>query len=107
MFSRKKGKEKVTVKLTENPHFYLQIPRKQSVSEFDIFKDGKGFHREALTHIGPDQNDIVYIIPDKSCRLYLNVAEPRVFGNLWCPQKKFILKGEWIISYQFLLPANT
>jgi hypothetical protein len=98
MLNCRKGNEKLTFTLKDNPHFYHKFPIKASESEFDIWKDGKGFHRDPLTEIGPDleQNDTVYIIPDKSCRLYLDVAESRVFGNLWCPQKKVILKGEWM-----------
>jgi hypothetical protein len=98
MFSRRKGNEKLTFTLQDNPHFYHEFPLKDSVSEFDSWKDGRGFHRDPLTEIGPglEQTGTIYIIPDKPCRLFLDVPEPRVFGNLWCPQKKVILKGECI-----------
>jgi hypothetical protein len=96
MFSCRKGDQKLTFRLQDNPHFYHKFPLKASESEFDSRKDGKGFHRDPLTEIGPglEQTDTVFIIPDKPCRLYLDVAEPRVFGNLWHPRRKVILKGE-------------
>jgi hypothetical protein len=106
MFSCRKGNEKLTFTLQDNPHFYRKFPLKASESEFDSWKDGKGFQREPLTEIS-EQIRTVYVIPDKPCRLYLDVPEPRVFGNLWCPQKKVILKGERISFYLFPLRANT
>ncbi|KAH9974891.1 hypothetical protein BGW80DRAFT_121903 [Lactifluus volemus] len=93
IFHNKKGDKRITLK--DNPHFYLKLPSKGLESEFDSWKDGKGFHRDPLTHIGPDleQNGTVYVILDRSSsRLYLDVAESRVFGNLWHPRKKIILK---------------
>ncbi|KAI0247276.1 hypothetical protein BJV78DRAFT_1247170 [Lactifluus subvellereus] len=92
IFSHRKGEGRITLK--ENPHFYLEIPQEGSKSEFDSLQDGKGFHRDPLTQIGPGlgQNDTVYVLLDKSCRLYLDVGKPRVFGNLWHPQKRIILK---------------
>jgi hypothetical protein len=106
IFSRRKGDRRITLK--ENPHFYLKIPRKGAESEFDSWQDGKGFHRDPLSQIGPDleQNGTVYVILDKKCRLYLDVAETRVFGNLCQPHKKIILKGEWVFLSQYLLRAN-
>jgi hypothetical protein len=92
IFSRRRDNKRITLK--ENPHFYLDIPQKGSESEFDSWK---GFHRDPLTQIGPglENNSTVYVLRDKSCRLYLDldVAGSRVFGNLWQPHKKIILKG--------------
>jgi hypothetical protein len=87
MFSRRKGNEKGAFSLKDNLHFYDAFPLKASESGFD----GKDFHQDALTEIRPEQGT-VYVIPDKPCRLFLDVYEPRVFGNLWCPRKKVILK---------------
>jgi hypothetical protein len=98
-FSRKRSKERIPVTLKENPHFYLKIPQNgDSDPGFDSWEDGKGFHREPLTQIGfgLEEGDTVYVLWDKPCRLYVDVAKPRVFGNLWQPQKKIILKGAWV-----------
>ena len=107
IFSRRKGEGRVTLK--ENPHFYLEIPQEGSKSEFDSWQDGKGFHRDPLTQIGPGlgQNSTVYVLLDKSCRLYLDIDQPRVFGNLWHPQKRVILKGEWVFLSWLFLRANS
>jgi hypothetical protein len=98
VFNHRKGHGIHTFTLKDNPHFYPEFPLKGHESEFDTWKDGKGFHRKPLMHIGPglENHDTVYVIPDKPCRLYLDVDQPRVFGNLWCPHRKVILKGEWI-----------
>jgi hypothetical protein len=98
LLSLKKGKDRFPFKLKDNPHFYLDIPPKQPTSAFDRWENGRGFHRDPLTHMGSklEKHDIIFVLSDKSCRLYLysDDAEPRVFGNLWQPHKKYILKGE-------------
>ena len=89
----------------QNPHFYSQLPKE--APRFD-----RNFHhdplkdddfRKALGHRDP-----IYILSDKPCRLRLDVTNPRVFGNVWQPHHKFILKGEWIsssVSYGLILKS--
>jgi hypothetical protein len=100
LLKRKKGKEGPAFNFKLHLHFYLDIPQKPSKSKFDIWENGRGFHRDPLTHMGSKLRDYdtLYALPDKSCRLYLysDGPAPRVFGNLWQPHKKYILKGEWV-----------
>jgi hypothetical protein len=43
-----------------------------------------------------EDNETVYVLLDKSCRLYLYLAEPRIYGNVWQTPKGIILKGQWV-----------
>jgi hypothetical protein len=73
-----------------NPHFYLQLPKDPASY------DGK-FRKEPLKDFahGLRQGDTIYVLLDKSCRLFLDANIPRVFGNLWKPHRTVILKGEY------------
>jgi hypothetical protein len=88
-FSRYKDDRRITLK--QNPHFYLRLPRKAS----DFHRE---FRQDPLTDFGAglEDNAKVYVLLDKSCRLYLDLAIPRIFGNMWHPHKAIILKGELV-----------
>ena len=83
-----KDDKKITWK--QNPHFYSELPK-----EAPHF--GPKFHCKPLKDfcqaLGEDSVPI-YILRDKSCRLHLDDANPRVFGNVWHPYHTVILKGE-------------
>jgi hypothetical protein len=81
----------------QNPHFYLQLA-KDAASYDRNFKKGplKDFAHSLR------QEDTIYVLLDKSCRLFLDAAQPhipRIFGNLWKPHKTVILKGEYPSRY--------
>ncbi|KAI9435105.1 hypothetical protein H4582DRAFT_1972877 [Lactarius indigo] len=88
-----KRADKILPKVTSrrNPHFYRHLPR--DAASFD-----SSFHKVPLKEFsayGFDQGDTIYIILDKSCRLFLDAAKPhipRIFGNLWKPHETVILK---------------
>ena len=58
---------------------------------------GRNFHKEPFKFdfsCDLKENDTIYVLLDKSCHLFLHIAKPRTFGNLWKPDKVVILKGE-------------
>ncbi|KAH9169943.1 hypothetical protein EDB89DRAFT_1364293 [Lactarius sanguifluus] len=74
----------------QNPHFYLRL------SKYPASFDSE-FHKEPLKDLFHDlrHGDTIYVLLDKSCRLFLDAAKPhipRIFGNLWKPHKTVILK---------------
>ncbi|KAI9435076.1 hypothetical protein H4582DRAFT_702259 [Lactarius indigo] len=74
----------------QNPHFYRQLSK-------DAASYDSKFHQYPLKDFshGLDQGDTIYILLDKSCRLFLDAANPhipRIFGNLWKPDQTVILK---------------
>ncbi|KAI9435106.1 hypothetical protein H4582DRAFT_703691 [Lactarius indigo] len=74
----------------QNPHFYRQLSK-------DPASYDSGFHKLPLKDFahGLDQGDKIYVLLDKSCRLFLDAATPhipRIFGNLWKPHETVILK---------------
>jgi hypothetical protein len=86
-FSRYPEKSAERIAATQNPHFYLQLS-----SEATSF-DNK-FRKDPLKDLayGLKQGDTSYVLLDKSCRLFLDTAKPRIFGNLWKPHRTVILK---------------
>ena len=77
--------------LKQNPHFYLELSD-------DPASYGSKFHKVPLRDFAYLQRDTIYVLLDKSCRLFLDVAKPhtpRIFSNLWKPHRKVILKGEY------------
>ena len=90
-FSRypKNYPERITPK--QNPHFYLQLSN-DAASYDSKFK--KGPLKDFAYRLHPE--DTIYVLLDKSCRLFLDAAPPyipRIFGNLWKPHRTVILKG--------------
>ncbi|KAI9449363.1 hypothetical protein BJY52DRAFT_253247 [Lactarius psammicola] len=75
--------EKTT--LRQNPHFYHQLSN-------DAASFGSRFHKDPLRDFAHLQRDSVYVLSDKSCRLFLDTTKPRIFGNLWKPHQTIILK---------------
>jgi hypothetical protein len=77
----------------QNPHFYLELSK-------DATRYGNKFHTNSLQDEfgrGLQKGDTIYVLVDKSCRLFLDAAKPhipRIFGNLWKPHRSVILKGE-------------
>ena len=81
----------MALNLKQNPHFYLRL------SEFPAIYGSK-FHKDPLRDFAHLQTDTIFVLSDKSCRLFLDVAKPhipRIFSNLWKPHKKVILKGKY------------
>ena len=76
----------------QNPHVYSDLP--SVAREF-----GRNFHHKPLNDDSFRQALVgdsirIYILLDKPCRLHLDGDNSRVFGNVWQPHHKFILKGE-------------
>ncbi|KAI9435100.1 hypothetical protein H4582DRAFT_703316 [Lactarius indigo] len=74
----------------QNPHFYRHLPKYPT--SYD-----SNFHKGPLKDFyhGLNQGDKIYVLLDKSCRLFLDAAKPhipRIFGNLWKPHETVILK---------------
>jgi hypothetical protein len=89
-FSRypKDHPERITPR--ENPHFYLQLA--QDATSYD-----SNFKKQPLNDFAHSlmQEDTIYVLLDKPCRLFLDAAPPhipRIFGNLWKPHRTVILK---------------
>jgi hypothetical protein len=96
-FSRypKDHPERITPR--ENPHFYLQLA--QDATSYD-----SNFKKQPLNDFAHSlmQEDTIYVLLDKPCRLFLDAAPPhipRIFGNLWKPHQTVILKGEYSSRY--------
>ncbi|KAH8976728.1 hypothetical protein EDB86DRAFT_3094684 [Lactarius hatsudake] len=72
---------------SQNPHFYLRLCR--DAPDFD-----SKFHQDPLKdfHHRLYNGAIICVLLDKSCRLFLNAAKPRIFSNLWRPHQSVILK---------------
>ncbi|KAI9435108.1 hypothetical protein H4582DRAFT_703912 [Lactarius indigo] len=74
----------------QNPHFYLQLSKNAASFHSEYHKDPL----KDFSH-GLHQRDTIYVLLDKSCRLFLDAAEshiPHIFGNLWKPHETVILK---------------
>ncbi|KAH9017891.1 hypothetical protein EDB84DRAFT_1628145 [Lactarius hengduanensis] len=73
----------------QNPHFYLRLSK-------DAASYDDKFHEDPLKDFFYGlHSDKIYVLLDKSCRLFLDVAKPhipRIFGNLWKPHRTVILK---------------
>ena len=78
----------------QNPHFYLQLP--SDAASYD--SEFKRTPVKDFTH-SLSSEDTIYVLLDKSCRLFLDAAQPRIFGNLWKPHLTVILKGEYSPRY--------
>ena len=93
-FSRYPDNSPGRAALKQNPHFYLELPN-------DAASYGSKFHKDPLkdfTYVYYHGLRTIYVLSDKSCRLYLDAAkphEPRIFSNLWKPHKTIILKGKY------------
>ncbi|KAH9008952.1 hypothetical protein EDB85DRAFT_2283374 [Lactarius pseudohatsudake] len=101
--------EKSTYRITpkivskQNPHFYLHLSK--DAASFD-----SKFHKDPLKDFsrGFRHGDKIFVVLDKSCRLFLDAAKPyvpRIFGNLWKPHETVILKdaGGILDSEDFVL----
>ncbi|KAN0132168.1 hypothetical protein V8E53_009934 [Lactarius tabidus] len=80
--------ERITLK--QNPHFYLQLPLDAASYDNKFKKDPLKDFTHSLK-----KKDTIYVLLDKSCRLFLDAARPhipRIFGNLWKPYHTVILK---------------
>ncbi|KAH9018214.1 hypothetical protein EDB83DRAFT_181314 [Lactarius deliciosus] len=93
-FSRypEKGTDRIPTKVAsrQNPHFYRHLSK--DAASFD-----RNFHEDPLKDFAHslDHGDRIYVLLDKSCRLFLDAAKPhipRIFGNLWKPRETVILK---------------
>ncbi|KAH8980109.1 hypothetical protein EDB92DRAFT_304284 [Lactarius akahatsu] len=93
-FSRypERSADRITPKIAskQNPHFYLELSK--DATSFD-----SKFHKDPLKDFshGLRHGDKIYVLLDKSCRLFLDAAKPhipRIFGNLWRPHETTILK---------------
>ena len=89
-FSRYPKNSPARFTLKQNPHFYLQLPH-DAASYDSKFKQGP--LKDFAHSLSP--GDMIYVLLDKSCRLFLDAAQPRIFGNLWKPHETVILKGEY------------
>ena len=87
-FCRYPEKSPERMALKQNPHFYLKLSD-------DPASYGNKFYKDPLRDFAYLQTDTIYVIADKSCRLFLDAAEPRIFGNLWKPHQTIILKGKY------------
>ena len=89
-FSRHPEESGMRVTLRQNPHFYLDLSK-------DAASYGGEFNKRSLTDFDHslDKGHMIYVLIDKSCRLYLEAAKPRIFGNVWKPHQTVILKGEY------------
>jgi len=86
-FSRYPKNSPWRIVLKQNPHFYVEL------SEIATSYGGK-FFKYPLKDFAYHRINTIYVLLDKSCHLFLDTAKPRIFGNLWRPDKKVILKGE-------------
>jgi hypothetical protein len=104
-FSRYPEESGCRLPARKNPHFYLQLPT------FAASYDSK-FRKVPLKdfgHLHLGQSDTIYVLQDKSCRLFLNAATPhipRIFSNLWRTHQKVILKGEYVNTRTCVLYYN-
>ncbi|KAH8980114.1 hypothetical protein EDB92DRAFT_304221 [Lactarius akahatsu] len=76
----------------QNPHFYLHLSK-------DATSFHSEFHKDPLKDFahGLSTGDTIYVLLDKSCRLFLDAAKPHIYGNLWKPHRTVILKvAIWI-----------
>ncbi|KAH8980111.1 hypothetical protein EDB92DRAFT_1954296 [Lactarius akahatsu] len=79
--------QKTAIHPSQNPHFYLRLSRDAPSFDKKFHKDPLRDFRHRLYH-----GAIIYALLDKSCRLFLDAAKPRIFGNLWKPHQTVILK---------------
>ena len=88
-FSRYPEESGRRITARQNPHFYLELSK-------DVASYGGEFYKNSLKDFGHglEKGGTIYILIDKSCRLFLDAAKPRIFGNLWRPHQTVILKGE-------------
>jgi hypothetical protein len=98
-FSRYPEKSAERIAATQNPHFYLRLS--SDIASFD-----SEFHKDPLKDLayGLKQGDTSYVLLDKSCRLFVETAKPRIFGNLWKPHRTVILKGKY--SYRLIVHTD-
>ena len=90
-FSRYPENSSWRIALKQNPHFYLGLSD-------DATSYGSTFHKDSLKDFAYRRTEIIYVLLDKSCRLFHDAAEPhipRIFSNLWKPHETVILKGEY------------
>ncbi|KAH8976727.1 hypothetical protein EDB86DRAFT_3017993 [Lactarius hatsudake] len=79
--------QKTAITPSQNPHFYLRLPRDAPSFDSKFHKDPlKDFRRRLYN------GAIIYALLDKPCRLFLDAAKPRIFSNLWKPHQTVILK---------------
>ncbi|KAF8261588.1 hypothetical protein EI94DRAFT_1810040 [Lactarius quietus] len=72
---------------SQNPHFYLELSENAASYGSEFQKDSlKGFGHSLET------GGTIYILLDKSCRLFIEATEPRIFSNVWKPRRTVILK---------------
>lgn len=89
------------ITLRQNPHFYHGLPDEAAGygRNFQIhsIKDAAYiFHRKIET---------LFVLVDKpAARLFLDTHRPRIFGNLWRPDRSIILKGEY--TSRFIVDFN-
>ncbi|KAH9175842.1 hypothetical protein EDB89DRAFT_287927 [Lactarius sanguifluus] len=93
-FSRypEKSADRIAPKIAsrQNPHFYLQLSKDPASFDSKFHKDPLKDFSHGLRH-----GDKIYVLLDKSCRLFLDAVKPhipRIFGNLWKPHETIILK---------------
>jgi len=89
-FSRYPEKSPERMTLKQNPHFYLGLSE-------DAASYGSKFHKDPLKDFAHRRTDsaTIFVLLDKSCRLFLDATKPhipRIFGNVWKPHQKVILK---------------
>ncbi|KAH9049830.1 hypothetical protein EDB83DRAFT_2630951 [Lactarius deliciosus] len=79
--------QKTTITTSQNLHFYLRLSRDAPTFDSKFHKDPLKDFRHRLYN-----GAIIYALLDKSCRLFLDAAKPRIFSNLWKPHQTVILK---------------
>jgi hypothetical protein len=85
-FSRYKEPER-HLTLKQNPHFYKDLPCRSR-------EYGDGFRSDPIDGFLNTPGHKIFVLTDRQGRIYLETGQtPRVFGNVWCPQKSIIFKG--------------
>ncbi|KAF8265881.1 hypothetical protein EI94DRAFT_1787225 [Lactarius quietus] len=86
-FSRYPEESGRRITARQNPHFYLELSENAASYSREFQKDSlKDFGH------GLETGGTIYILLDKSCLLFLDAAKPRIFGNLWKPRQRVVLK---------------
>ena len=85
-FARYKDERRLA--LSQNPHFYKDLPRNKHAYREDFQRD-------------PTENFLgstgIYVLIDRPGRVYLESDQnSRAFGNVWAPSKAMIFKGSCI-----------
>jgi len=93
-FARYKDERRLT--LSQNPHFYKDLPRNK-----DAYRDD--FQRDPTEDF---LGSTIYVLTDRPGRVYIESDQnSRAFDNVWAPSEAMIFKGS-CVTFQFLCRSN-